>query len=74
MTIANLTSAEENWLFRPLTATKHGHRLKQVGQLTYSWVQEVVREALCRLGGKPHDYGLHIFRAGGATAAANGKC
>ena len=50
MTMANFTLAGENWLLRPLTATKHGHRLKQVGQLTYSWVQEVVREALRRLG------------------------
>ena len=71
MAMANLTPAGENWLFRPLTATKHGHRLKQVGQLTYSWVWEVVREALCKLGEKPDDYGLHSFRAGGATAAAN---
>ena len=71
MTMANLMPAGENWLFNPLTATKHGHRLKQVGQLTYSRVREVVREALRRLGEKPHDYGLHSFRAGGATAAAN---
>ena len=71
MAMANLTPAEENWLFRPLTATKQGHRLKQVGQLTYSRVQEVVREALRRLGEKPDDYGLHSFRAGGASAAAN---
>jgi len=28
----------ENWLFRPLTATKHGHKLKQVGKMTYSRV------------------------------------
>ena len=70
MAMANLTPAGENWLFRPLTATKHGHRLKQVGQLTYSRVWEVVREALRRLGEKPDDYGLHSFRAG-ATAAAN---
>ena len=58
-------------MFRPLTATKQGHRLKQVGQLTYSRVREVVREALRRLGEKPDDYGLHSFRAGGASAAAN---
>ena len=42
-----------------------------MGQLTYSRVQEVVREALRRLGEKPNDYRLHSFRAGGATAAAN---
>ena len=65
MAMANLTPAGENWLFRPLTATKH----KTSG--TYSRVREVVREALCRLGEKPDDYGLHSFRAGGATAAAN---
>ena len=69
--MANLRPAGENWLFNSLTATKHGHRLKQVGQLTYSQIREVVREALHRLGEKPHDYGLHSFRAGGATAAAN---
>ena len=69
--MANLTPAGENWLFRPLTSTKHGHRLKQVGQLTYSQVREVVREGLRRLGVKPDDYGLHSLRAGGPTAAAN---
>ena len=37
----------------------------------YSWVWEVEREALCKLGEKPDDYGLHSFRAGGATAVAN---
>ena len=67
MAMANLTPAGENWLFRPLTATKHGHRR----QLTYSRVWEVVREALHRLGEKPDDYGLHSFKAVGATAAAN---
>ena len=39
--------------------------------MTYSRVREVVREAMHRLGEKPDDYGLHSFRAGGATAAAN---
>ena len=38
MAMANLTPAVENWLFRPLTATKHGHKLKQVGKMTYSRV------------------------------------
>ena len=71
MAMANLTPAGENWLFQPLTATRHDHRLKQVGQLTYSRVREVVREALRRLGEKPDNYGLHSFRAGGATAVAN---
>jgi len=27
MSIANLTPAVENWLFRPLTVTQHSHRL-----------------------------------------------
>ena len=31
MAIANLTPAGENWLFRPLTATKHGNKLKTSG-------------------------------------------
>ena len=31
----------------------------------------MVREALCRLGEQPDDYGLRSFRAEGATAAAN---
>ena len=31
----------------------------------------MVREALCRLGEKPDDYGFHSFRAGEATAVAN---
>ena len=30
-----------------------------------------MREALRRLGEKPDDYGLHSFRAGGASATAN---
>ena len=44
---------------------------KKVGQMTYSRFRKVVREALCRLGEQPDDYGLHSFRAEGATAAAN---
>ena len=31
----------------------------------------MVREALSKLGEQPDDYGLHSFRAGGASAAAN---
>ena len=71
MAMANLTTAVDNWLFRPLTATKYGHRLKKVGKMTYSRVREVVREALRRLGEEPDAYGLHSLRAGGASAAAN---
>ena len=33
MAMANLMPAGENWLFRPLTATKHGHRLKTSGTI-----------------------------------------
>ena len=33
MAMANLMPAGENWLFRPLKATKHGHRLKTSGTI-----------------------------------------
>ena len=36
MAMANLTTAVDNWLFRSLTVTKYGHRLKKVGKMTYS--------------------------------------
>ena len=50
MAMANLTLAVDNWLFRPLTATKYGHRLTKEGK-RYKKVCEVVREVLCRLEG-----------------------
>ena len=42
-----------------------------VGQSTYSQVWEVVREAPYRFSERLDDYGLHSFRAEGASATVN---
>ena len=44
-----------------------------VGKSTYSQVWEVVREAPYRFSERLDDYGLHSFRAEGASAMANAR-
>ena len=58
-------------LFRGIVSTKKGERLRPSGSLSYTRMREIVRDKLRNLGYDHKLFGLHSFRAGGATAAAN---
>ena len=58
-------------LFRGVTNTKHGQRLRTSGSLSYTRMRELFLGKLGELGLEASKFGLHSLRAGGATAAAN---
>lgn len=59
------------YLFHPICSTKAGESLRGSGPLSYSRIRELVLSKLKQLGYNSTDFGLHSFRAGGATRAAN---
>ena len=70
-TMAELDTKSKQHLFRPLCSTKRGEKLRPSGSLSYTRIQELVLGKLKELGYDSNRFGLHSFRAGGATSAAN---
>lgn len=58
-------------LFRAITSTKKGERLRAGGSLSYTRMHELLLKKLTDLGYDKSCFSLHSLRAGGATAAAN---
>ena len=71
--LGNIDNSYSERLFRALVSTKNGCSLRKSGSLTcsYTRMRELVRDKLSSLGYDASQYGLHSFRAGCATAAAN---
>ena len=71
--LARLSHTSKEQLFRGICKTKNGESLRQSGSLSYTQMRELVLSKLHDLGfdEKVLVFGLHSFRAGGATAAAN---
>ena len=59
------------YVFRAIVHTKTGERLRRSGHLSYTRVRELMKEKLSSIGLDAAKFGMHSFRAGGATAAAN---
>ena len=68
---AALIQSSTALVFRGIVNTKTGERLRKSGGISYSRVRELMLQRLSRLGFDPTAFGMHSFRAGGATAAAN---
>jgi integrase len=68
--LGNIDNSSSERLFRALVSTKNGCSLRKSGSLSYTCMRELVRDKLSSLGYDASQYGLHSFRAGGATAAA----
>ena len=65
-------SHSSSWpLFRGITRTKSGERLRSTGSLSYTRMRKLFLAKLRELGFDASQFGLHSLRAGGATAAAN---
>jgi len=58
-------------LFRGITNTCSGGKLRKGGSISYSRMQEVVLDMLSAVGLDKRKFGLHSLRSGGASAAAN---
>ena len=70
ISLAQIQSAD-SLLFRGLTKIGKGYKLRDMNQpLSYTRVRELVQDALRPLVGDVSKFGVHSFRAGGATAAA----
>ena len=69
--LAEINLSSEASLFRGITRTKQGERLRASGSLSYSRMRELFLKKIAELGFDPKQFGLHSLRAGGATAAAN---
>lgn len=58
-------------LFRAIVNSKKGESLRKSGGLSYTRMRELVLDKMADVGYDRRSFGLHSFRAGGATAAAN---
>ena len=68
--MAVITRVSRLKLFRGITATKSGERLRSQGGLSYTRLRELFLQKLTSLGFDAKQFGLHSLRAGGVTAAA----
>ena len=69
--LAKISGSVDKFLFRGLTSTKQGYRLRASGGISYSRVCQLLLDKLKEVGLDPKEFGLHSLRAEGATAAAN---
>jgi hypothetical protein len=67
------SSSPDQHLFRGITRTKSGVKLRKKGGLSYTRMRELLLEKIEAIGLNPKLYGLHSLRAGGATVAANAR-
>ena len=71
MARAGIGQSEARYIVCPITKSGQGEKLRESGCLTYSRLQECFKAKLEKLRFPSQQYGLHSFRSGGATVAAN---
>ena len=54
-------------MFRHISRTKDGAKLRAVGGISYTRVRELVKEAVPTAGLAPEKYGVHSLRAANAV-------
>lgn len=69
--LGEISGSPDQHLFRGITRTKCGIKLRKKGGLSYTRMRELLLEKIEAIGLNPKLYSLHSLRAGGATAAAN---
>ena len=69
--LADINRDAKKFLFRGLTQTRGGYRLRPSDWISYSRVRELLLDKLKAVGLDPKQFGLHSLRSGGASAAAN---
>ena len=71
MAMVGIKRETELYLFHAITKTKDHEVLRATGAISYSKLSKLFKHILEELGYPLSRYGIHSFRAGGATAAAN---
>lgn len=69
--LAELDLQSTKSVFRGIVKSKNGEKLRSSGGISYTRMREVILQRFQQLGYDTSNLGLHSFRAGGATAAAN---
>ena len=69
--LANIDITSTERLFRAITRSSNGERLRQSGTISYTRIREIVLGKFRQLGYDASKFGLHSFRSGGASLAAN---
>ena len=69
--LADIDLRSSERLFKAITKTKAGEKLRKSGTVSYTRVRELILRRFQELGYDPERFGLHSFRSGGATLAAN---
>ena len=69
--LGSLSQSSSQALFRGITKTKNGERLRASGSLSYTRMRELFMSKLKELGFDASKFGMHSLRSGGALAAAN---
>ena len=70
MAKAKINASSELFLFRGISKTKEGEKLRDTGTLSYTTVREQFWGKLVELGYPPTGFGLHSLWVGGASATA----
>ena len=70
MAAGEISTTSNLCLFRGIVKTKDGEKLQPSGAVCYSTMRDLFRKKLEALGHSATGFGLHSFRAGGASAAA----
>lgn len=68
---ADLDLQSDKLVFRGISKSRSGEKLRSSGGISYTRMREVILQRFGQLGYDTSSLGLHSFRAGGATAAAN---
>jgi len=70
MAAGEIDQTSDLCLFRGIIKTKDGKKLQPSGSVCYSTMRDLFRKKLEALGHAATGFGLHSFRAGGASTAA----
>ena len=73
MKLGEIKGDPDKLLFRGLSSTKHGYRLRDSGGISYTRARELVLEKLQMkaIGLDAKQFGMYRLRSGGTSAAAN---
>jgi hypothetical protein len=69
ISLGEISGSPDQHLFRGITCTKSGVKLRKKGGLSYTRMRELLLEKIEAIGLNPKPYGLHSLRAGGAATA-----